>query len=254
MSGLRASYNTTGRAVPGEADCIVAPVDAWVAGHGRPGIVYAHGATGTMAQLRSTVTNRADHLLVNELALAGFVVLVAELGGDTYCNDTAIARIETARTYLTTTLQCPGPKIGLVGGSMGAGNSLAYLKAHPDKVLFAGVQIPFLDIADVRDNNRLGLASAINAAYGGTYDDVVHGPDHSPVRFAASLPNQATVPIRMWTSSDDPACIPSTADEFMSLRPSTVRTNLGAVGHAPSSYGALATRQQIVDFCVENTP
>lgn len=198
-----------------------------------PLCLYAHGATGTTG----TVTDNNDEMrLINALARK-FLVVVSEWGGDQYLNDTHISRLEAGRVAAQTLNVDPSGRTGLVGMSMGAGGSLAYARAFPGKVNFVAGLIPALDLNDLAVNNRLGLAAALNAAYPPTgYDDAVHGPTHSPVKFAANLPGN--LPIRLWTSSNDAAAVPSTAAAFIAARPQTTRTDLGAVGHSTASITA----------------
>jgi hypothetical protein len=240
------------RAANAEWDWIAGPLEAWTEPGTVPGLIYAHGATGTATKV---LQQDQEYQLLYELA-RHFVVVVADLGYDTFCNDTAITRIGLARQYLQEPhvwtgkpMAKPG-KVILAGGSMGAGNSLAYARANPTHVAAVAALIPFVDIQDVVTNNRLGLADDINTAYGGHYDDAVHGPTHSPVRFAASM--DPDIPIHLWTASNDPATVPATATEFVALRPQTGRTNVGALGHTFNVYGA--AHRSVVDFCRLHRP
>lgn len=209
-----------------------------------PVIIYCHGATG----VTSTVLSHPEEMhIIYELSKFA-VVLISDLGGDTYNNDTAIARLEEARLSLASLNIDTSQPIGLVGASMGAGVSLAYARAFPSKVAYVAGIIPFLDIADVRDNNRGGLAAGINAAYGGLYVDSTHGPTHSPVRFATGLPTD--LPIALWTASNDTYTVPATATEFTNLRPQTVRTDVGALDHTMAAIAA--STSGVVSFCKEH--
>jgi pimeloyl-ACP methyl ester carboxylesterase len=212
-----------------------------------PVVFYWHGATGTAG---SVISNAAETAMIRALA-RNFLVVAADFGGDTFANDTAIARMEEARLAvlgrddLNVDQSAP---IGFVGTSMGAGCALAYTLAYPQHVGYVAGIIPGLDWNDVVVNNRLGLAAAVNAAYGGSYNDSVHGPLHSPVRFAANLP--ADLPIHLWTSSNDTAAVPATATAFIDARPQTGRTNLGAVGHSPDSVAYAVN--DVAAFCREH--
>lgn len=129
---------------------------------------------------------------------------------------------------------------------MGGGVVAAYANANPAHALFVCGFVPMLDIADIRDNNRAGLAAAVNAAYGGLYNDEIHGPTHSPVRFAATM--DPSVPVMLLTSSNDPLAIPSAAAAFKASRPGTTVVDLGPVGHSTAAY--LPGVPAAVDFCV----
>ena len=210
-------------------------------------VFYWHGATGTTG---TVISNAAETAMVRALA-RDFLVVVADFGGDTFANDTAIARMEEARVAVLArddlNVDQSAP-IGLVGASMGAGCTLAYTLAYSQHVKFVAGIIPGLDWNDVVVNNRLGLAAAVHAAYGGNYDDAVHGPLHSPVRFAEQLP--ADMPIHLWTSSNDTAAVPATATEFVNARPQTGLTNMGPVGHSPASVAYAV--DDVAAFCQAN--
>lgn len=184
-------------------------------------IVFCHGS-GENAT--TTMSNPYSNHMMNVLARRNKVV-AGDFGGQTWGNDTAISRIDEAVSYV-------GGSAILIGASMGACSALNYTRAHPTKVLAVAGIIPLLDLSTLIS---LGYTAQINAAYPPAYDDEVHGPTHSPVQYAQTLPED--LPIALWTSSNDPLALPSTADEFVSLRPQTERFNLGPQGH----NGALST-------------
>ena len=240
---VRTSYGV-GRYVTGEGDVIASTRDGWVGGGTKPGLIVCpgHGRKGVQA-----LTDANETRLLQALA-KDWIVMIADLGsGDDWANATQITRIGQARTYLQGTWGAKTGKIGLLGGSMGGAAALAYARANPTLVACVAGVIPLLDIADIRDNNRSGYAANINAAYGGTYSDTTHGPSHSPVKFAGALPDQTALPIRLWTSSDDPIIMPATVTAFLNARPSTVRTDIGPVGHDLASWGH-ALNAGLADF------
>lgn len=231
----------SGRYVASELDVTVATPQGWCKDGTVPGIVYCHGATADAIYTHRDTTLRS---LLHGLGVHG-VTIAPDLGGDTFANDTGITRVGEAITYLRSAWNInPGP-VHLIGLSMGAAVALAYTLAHPDDVASVSLMIPGLDLEDVRANNRGGYAASLNAAYGGTYDDATHGPTHSPVRFADDLP--ADLPIAMWTSSNDTAAVPFTATEFVTLRPQTTRTSMGAVGHTVNAAGVAGVVAHVRD-------
>lgn len=203
----------------------------WPKGSLRPAplALYLHGATGTAL---SNVQDPYEMNLLRRLATR-YLVLAADWGGDTYANDTGIARVAAGIANARAKYNVDSDPVMLVGMSMGNAVGMAYTKANPGDVRAIAGMIPGLDLNDVDVNNRGGLAAAMNAAYGGDYVDSVHGPDHSPVRFAADLP--ADLPIRLWTSTNDTYIPPAVQDAFFAARPQTVRTSLGAAGHSTAS-------------------
>ncbi len=228
---------------PSELTYLIGRASAFSSGEPPPLVIYLHGALGGPSL---TVVNVHERPLLRALAKKSLVACSLWGGSTTFGNSTAISRVVSGIASLRTSLNVDlGPTI-LVGGSMGAGTALAVALSIPGEIACVAGIIPALDLADLRDNNRLGLASSIDAAYGGAYDDEIHGPAHSPVRFAQELPED--LPVRLWTSSNDTATVPSTADEFVSLRPQTERTNMGAVGHSTASYAGV--QQDMADWCL----
>lgn len=223
------SEHGTGRYVASEDDIVLGTIGTWL--QARRPLIYCHGSGDTAG---SAFHKTGQGILLKRLARL-FTVVACDLGGTaTWGNDTVITRIGQAKTYLSSSWGATGPVV-LVAGSMGALGALAYTLANPSNVLGVAAAIPALDLNDLVANNRGGAAAAINTAYGGTYSDGTHGPTHSPVQFAASLP---AIPISLWTASDDAICVPATADAFVAARPATTRTDLGALGHTEAAITA----------------
>ena len=220
---IRSSYGK-GRYVANEVDVVMGTVDTF--SHVQTdGIVYCHGSGDT-----ATISFEEDNQRNLMFGLARFsTVMAADLGFQTWANDTAITRIGQSITYLESNYGVISPVV-LVAGSMGAANALAYTRANPTKVKALALIIPLTDITDIYGR---GAGSEIDVAYGGTYSDVTHGPTHNPIRFATSLPSN--LPIHLWTSDNDPICVPATADAFVEARPQTERTRLGNYGHSDAA-------------------
>lgn len=206
------------------------------------GIIYCHGSGGTAATVYAD-TN-VQRPLINQIA-ADATVSAADLGGQTFGNNTAITRIGQAVTYLRSTWGQSGPVV-LVAGSMGVLGAMSYTLANPTEVAAIAGVIPGLDLADLM---LRGAAADINAAYPPGYNDGTDGPTHSPVQFAGSLP--AGLPIKLWTSSNDTICVPATADAFVAARPQTERENLGALGHTDAAI--VAATASMVAFVDQHT-
>lgn len=217
------------RVVAGEWDVTLGAPPTWI-GDGQP-MVYCHGSGDTSL---TVLPKSGQGPLIRSLA-ERHTIAVCDLGGQTWGNDTVITRIGQARTYLRNTWGSEG-QVTLVGISMGGLAALAYALANPSAVRAVALIIPALDLNDLVVNNRGGAAADVNAAYGGAYNNATHGPTHNPAVYAASL--RATMPIAIWTASDDPICVPSTADGFVTSRPQTARTDVGALGHSEASITA----------------
>lgn len=215
---------------PLEYQYVVGSTKAWTGR--RPPLIYCHGSGETAQTASAASAAKAGQWAILTALAQHYFVIAADLGLQAWGNDAHVARIDEARLYLES-LGASGP-VTLVGGSMGNLGAMGYLRQYPTRVRKLAGVIPCVDLAAVYP-----LASAdIDAAYGGAYNDAVHGPTHSPVQYAATL--APTTPIHLFTSSNDPVCYPSTADAFVAARPATERTDLGALGHGETAAGAAA--------------
>lgn len=190
----------------------------------RPPLIYCHPAGGSA---NATVGGWGQSLLLHALA-QNYLVVAADLGGDQWGNDTHLSRIDDALEFAASRGAVGSPV--LVGASMGVLGALGYARANPGTVTAVAGIIPALDLADLYGR---GFATLIDAAYPGGYDDAIDGPTRSPVQYAATLPD--SLPVRLYTASDDPFTVPATADAFVAARPATIRTDVGALGHSETA-------------------
>lgn len=212
---------------PAEFQYVVGTAKGWKGG--KPPLIYCHGS-GNTAQTAASgdAAHAGEWKMINALA-QDYLVIVADLGLQAWGNDTHRARIVDAKAHLAA-LGATGP-VTLVAGSMGALGALGYGLDAPANVKKIAAIIPCVDLAAIEPLS----GGSVDAAYGGNYDDAVHGPTHSPVRYAASL--NSTLPIHLFTANNDPLVYPSTAAAFVAARPQTLRTDLGAVGHTDAAMG-----------------
>lgn len=216
-----------GRYHASEYDYIAAPMRGWL--RKEPNLaLYLHGS-GSNAQEVAGGSYERD--LILNLA-TDHVVHVGDYGYETWGNDTGIARIHTAITYMRANWGVSGPVV-LVCASMGATNAFAYTLAHPENVKAVAAVIPLVDLNDIY--NR-GFSAQLNAAYGGSYNDAVDGPTHSPIQFADKLPDN--LPIHLWSVPDDPLTPAETAQAFVAARPQTGFSMLPAVPHGAIAVDA----------------
>lgn len=197
----------------------------------RPPLVYCHGSGDTATTILAKTGQKA---LLDALAQR-YAIIAPDLGLQAFGNDTHVARIVEAVAYLEATWGTRS-RVTLVAGSMGMLGALGYARLYPQKVRAVAGIIPGLDLADLM---LRGAAADINAAYGGAYNDATMGPTHSPVQYAASL--SPSLRIHLWTTSDDTIAVPATATSFVAARPSTGRTNVGALGHSEAAVTASQT-------------
>lgn len=194
----------------------------------KPLLVYCHGSGDTA----TTVLKKSGQKPLIDALAQRYIVIAADLGYQAFGNDIHVTRITQAITYLQGITGNTDP-VTLLGGSMGNLGGMGYVRAHPENVrAYVGI-IPGLDLSDLM---LRGAAADINAAYGGAYSDAVHGPAHSPVHYADDL--DPAVPMHLWTASNDTICVPATADAFVASRPSTLRTDVGALGHSEAAVAA----------------
>lgn len=220
------------RYTPGtEVDIILGTIKTDV-GQQPNGVVYCHGSGATAID----TLNKSEQRTILYGAARHATVVSADYGGETFANDVAITRIGEAIALLRANYGQSGPVI-LVGASMGAGNALAYAYHHPENVKAVAGIIPMTDIADVMTRMSL-IATRVNAAYGGTYNDVTDGPNHSAIHFATGLP--ANLPIHLWSAPQDVLVPPSVTAAFVAVRPQTGLTTLPPGGHTDASIGNAA--------------
>lgn len=229
-----------GLVTTGEGGMVLTTARGWAGNDRPPPLIFAHGATGRV--MDGTALSLGQYELVWELAKY-FTVIVTDLGGDQWANDTHISRIAAAKTYAAGTWFSSGP-ITLVGSSMGAAGCWAYAKANPEQVRCIAGIIPVSDIEDMRANNRGGLAASINAAYGGAYSQATHGALHNPVTIAPTLTTD--IPVKLWYSNADVTVVPSTVLAIGAARPSTTLVDVGAGGHGQASI--VAATDDVVKF------
>lgn len=138
---------------------------------------------------------------------AGFPMITPLEGGNTWGNDIALSSIDAAVGYLGTGMGAATDKVIVAGYSMGGGAAYAWARANKDRVACMVLFMPVSDLQDMVSNNRGGLRGSINAAYGGSYNNLVYGPTHNPAVFASQL---AGIPVQIWYAVDDTIVVPAT--------------------------------------------
>lgn len=201
----------------------------WKNGTARRPIIYFTGGPGDD---RDFITATASGSQVpSVLAESGFPIVSAAFGGaNMWGNDTSIARIGSAWTYIKSQLSPSTDKFIGVGVSKGVTALLNYAKANPSNVAAIAGFVPAVDIQDIYTNDRAGAASSISTAYGGAPPD-----DHTPAKNAASYTG---IPIKLWYQSDDTTVIPSTVTTFAATAGATT-VNTGTGGHTAANVDAV---------------
>ena len=198
----------------------------------------SHGNTASQA-----LANPYTNLVLEALAEQGYPVLSVDAGGGVaWGNDTAIARVTDAKTYLQGTCGAKSGKVLVYAFSMGALTALNWARSNLSSVAAMAFACPGVDLADLHDNR--GFGTEINTAYGGSAAYTAALPTHNPVQFASSL----TVPCKVWSASDDATVVPSTVTAFKNAYGGSIaQVDLGAVGHTPVTVPP----QDVVSFLTQ---
>lgn len=154
----------------------------------------------------------------------------------TWGNDTAITRISDLWTYAQANHGFSASKVHLFGVSMGGPCVLNWAKANPTKVASIALCLPAVDIQDIEDNGRATTISvpAPSTAFGNARPDNAH----TPARNAASF---SGMPMKIWYSTNDTVCVPSTVTTFAAGCGATLQSlgdqlpAIAPVGHGLSS-------------------
>lgn len=217
------------------------------------GAIYCHG--------HSALTHASLSLLYNGLFLgdvgftvagSGRPVFMGDFQDNSWGNDACVSTMLKAWEWMDDELGCASDGVYLMGGSMGmlsacnfahwvlGGFSIAGFTAPDIEIKAIAGIIPQTDYEDVRARNYSGYAAEIVAAYGGQAAYDAARPTHNPIEYAAAL---SSIPIKLWYSSDDPACPPAIVEDFADQTGAELES-LGAIGH---SYAGM-DRTQITAF------
>lgn len=201
------------------------------------GIIFGHGVTG------NSVTWLRDVFFPNVKPIVDlYPCLGADLGGGTtFGNDTAIARVTDAKTYLQGTVGAASGQVILYGVSMGGAVVLNWARANVASV--AGILLikPAVDIEDIRANNRGSLQASIETAYTNNAGWQAVRATHNPVQYGASL---AGIPISVWYGEADTTVVPATIAAFAAAVGSSCTLNsLGADATHANTYWPEAADQ-----------
>lgn len=220
---------------PGETSIVIRPT-----GHTTgTGVMYVHGYGDNYTYpIRPTGMIQS---LTNLVARYGHIGLSSDFGGvSTWGNDTAHARISTARQHLIDNLDVSNDKVVLVAGSMGVLNALSWAGNNSDKVQCVVGYLPVLDPNDVYVNNRGGLGPALSAAYQGGWSQSTHGSEHSPLTMAQAGA-YSDIPILLFVGNTDAIATPTAAAAFAAATSSTTVVSLTG-GHDYETYARASAR------------
>lgn len=158
-------------------------------------------------------------------------------GGATWGNATSITRLGGYISRLIGRSDT-GSDYALIGNSMGGLVALNYAAQASVKPKCIVLQIPVINLEDIRANNRNGFAAAINVAYGGTYNEATMGATYNPytMKDAAKLKN---IPMLILYSTTDTICLPTFTTQFAAGDPSFRTLVPQTEGHSYAFYAAI---------------
>ena len=192
---------------------------------GTPKLIHCHERSSS-AKATATIPELAT--LVTEIG-RNFVVLVPDTGPlSLWGNDAStLTYMEEAYDYIT---GGSGEKIFLSGVSHGGLTALNWAKTYPEKVAGIALIQPALGLADLKVVEGGVLAAEIDVAYG-VYSDATDGPIYSPNVYGDALDPE--IPVCIWTSNAgyDTVCRTGPENEFLELRPTTMRKSVGNIQH-----------------------
>jgi hypothetical protein len=210
----------------------------------RSGIIYYHGVGSGATWVLDQLGNQADLTMKLSRYWPG---VAATYGGDLWGNDASIAEAELYLGHLHSRGQGAGVDFGTQSGSMGGATALNQaIQGTTYQPTAMCLILPTINIDDIHANNRGGLASSIDAAYGGAWSEGTYGALHNPHTYMAS-PDIAGIPMLIFYGLTDDICLPAYTEAFIAADPSN-RTGVPlATGHDFDSYAAV-DHDMIVEF------
>lgn len=169
------------------------------------------------------------------IAERGTAVIAGDNGATSstrWGNSDSDTSVDALRSYAGTAFGATTTTVAALGTSMGAATILNWARTHLSSVTRIALVVPAVDIEDIRANNRQSAQASIETAYTNNATWQATRSTRNPVEYAAEL---AAIPIRIWHSTDDPVCVPSTITAFAAAHGNTTVSSLGAVGHDGTS-------------------
>jgi hypothetical protein len=193
----------------------------------RPLIYFTGGPGDDRDFLTSTASGSQ---LAPRLAEIGVPIISAAFGGGgQWGNDTAQSRIGSAFTFVQSRLGTKTDKFVGIGVSKGATALLNYARNNPTLVAALLLIVPAVNVADIHDNNRSGLATEIENAYGGAAGWTSAAPTHDPAQSTAAFASMG-LPVRMHYGANDTTVLPSVVQSFATA------TGFTAIQHAGTDH------------------
>lgn len=166
------------------------------------------------------------------LALAGYPLVSVDYGGPAlFGNDTQMARTTEALTWAGTEFGVATDKALLYGASQGGCHAMVYAAENPTKVAAMATIWPAINVDDIHDNDRLGIASDIEAAYGGLAGWNAAEPTKNPYNLFDEL-DAANIPTHVFYTTGDTVCLPTFVTQYEAAVSSVTTEVIGTGDHA----------------------
>jgi len=197
-------------------------------GGGGPLVIVGHGAGGTAWDYNTDPSWRRD---LDLLADAGCVVVAADLGGDTWGNDTFLAMAEAVIDWAESTWDADVSKVSWIGDSMSGGTALNWAWRNTGRIGALVLRVPGVAYDNIY--HRIGfLTESMDDAYGGDWSANV--ADRDPSANTEAIAEFADR-VRIYYSTNDPLI-----SLEQDIRPFAEATGiraipLGDVGHDPAT-------------------
>jgi len=240
LNGVTSSRRS-GAVASGVEHLLMVP-SGWTGDGTKMGVIYCHGALNTCRQMVDGVTYPNTKALFLAIVAAGYPLLGITTG-DTWGNDTAMTRIDAAKTYLQSTVGAKAGAVALTGGSMGGCNALNWAKRNLASTACVVGYVPVSNISDIHTNNRGGLTSNINSAYG-TWSEASYGAARNPVTFAAAG-DLAGLNYLAFGATSDAVCLPATVEAVCTSIGGTATYTAVSGGHSDAAIGNMPSADVI---------
>lgn len=192
-----------------------------------PPVIYGHGA-GSDAAMLSGFELPGHQPIVQALTDMGFAVVGAS-AAQSYGNAAAMTSVTNAVTFARNTLGCSTKPIAMLGTSMGGTTAMTYAYNNPTLVACIVGLIPIIDLAEMVEQDTLGLASAVLAAWSVAALPLPAGADPNTAGHRATL---AQIPMQHWYATDD--AVSANITSFQQATGCDVRA-VGPYGHSDES-------------------
>lgn len=218
-----------------------------------PPAILLHGAGAPIQWL--DVTRAGSLGMGPALAWSGVPAIAAEMGGNTWANDTAMNLIGTAINYLKTQLGITATRVHLVAASMGAGLAVRYAALNPTAVASLTGIIPLASLYNYYASLPAGAAKDEISTAWGVASGAALPAAADLMSLAATL--QGVVPSRLYYSSADASINPADQVQLGQNLGSEAVVNVGTAGHTEASIAAALNRGdglggEIVNFLLRN--